>query len=82
MWFVYIIKCHDDSFYVGATSNIERRFKEHKNSKGGRYTGLHKAEELLYSESFLTKAEALRRERQLKGWMHKKKENLISLKIK
>jgi len=80
MWFVYILKCRDDSFYVGITKNLKRRFQEHKEGKGGKYTLKHKPVNIVYSESYDTKKEAAKREKQLKGWSRKKKEWLINLK--
>ena len=79
MWFVYILKCKDSSLYTGMTSNLERRFLEHKNKKGGHYTSSHPVVDKLYSEKFTTRSEALKRERQIKGWSREKKLNLINL---
>ncbi len=79
MWFVYIIKCEDNSFYTGVTNDLDRRFLEHKNKKGGHYTSSHTVVERIYSEKFETKPEALKRERQIKGWRREKKLNLIQL---
>lgn len=76
-WFTYILECSDRSFYTGVTPDIRRRFKEHKEGRGGRYTLSHKPLKILYSEKFNTKQEALKRERQIKGWSRKKKEELI-----
>ncbi len=76
-WFVYIIQCKDESFYIGVTDNIDRRFSEHSKGRGGRYTKLHKPLKIVYIEEFSTKIEALKREKQLKGWTREKKENLI-----
>ncbi|MDD5738363.1 MAG: GIY-YIG nuclease family protein [Candidatus Pacebacteria bacterium] len=78
MWFVYILSCEDGSFYAGTKNDLERRFKEHRDKKGGRYTKIHKVDENLYFENFSTQREALSRERQIKGWTHKEKENLIN----
>jgi len=75
-WFVYILQCKDGSFYTGVTPNLKRRFQEHKEGKGGKYTLEHKPIKILFSETFNTKQEALNREKQLKGWSHRKKENL------
>jgi putative endonuclease len=77
MWYVYIVQCEDSSFYTGTTDDPERRFKEHSTKRGGRYTKLHRGVELLYTEAFPTKREALDRERQIKGWRREKKINLI-----
>lgn len=77
-WFVYIIRCHDGSFYTGVTPNIKRRFGEHKEGRGGKYTLLHKPLKIVHIEIFNNKKLALNRERQLKGWSRKKKINLIN----
>ncbi len=73
MWFVYIIQCEDNSFYTGATNNLERRFLEHKNGRGGRYTRSHKPVRIIYSENFTTKSDALKREIEIKNWNRFKK---------
>lgn len=68
MWFVYILKCSDGSFYTGATNNLEKRFLEHKIGKGGRYTRSHKVIRIIYSEKFSLKSEALKKEAEIKSW--------------
>jgi len=77
MWFTYLLLCKDQSIYTGITNNLEERILHHKQGKGGHYTRSHKAKELLYSEQFETKSEALKREDQIKGWRREKKLNLI-----
>lgn len=81
MWFVYILLCEDNSLYTGISNNLEKRFLDHKNGKGGRYTRSHKPLKLIYSEELLTKSEALKRERQLKGWSREKKIRILKLKF-
>jgi len=54
MWFVYILRCEDGSFYTGTTNDLGRRFHEHKDKKGGKYTKKHKVDEILYFENFIT----------------------------
>ena len=76
-WGVYILECKDGSLYTGVTPDINRRFQEHKEGRGGRYTRLSKVDEIVYCENYLTRKEALKRERQIKGWRREKKENLI-----
>jgi len=80
MYYLYILLCKDNSTYTGVTNNIERRFLEHKNKKGGHYTSSHGAVKIIYKEEYPTQKEALKRERQIKGWRREKKENLIKLK--
>ena len=79
MYFVYIIQCEDNSLYTGMTSDIQKRFEEHKSSKGARYTRSHKPVKIVYTEDHETMKEALRREREIKAWQRKKKLNLIKL---
>jgi putative endonuclease len=67
MYYVYMIRCADDSIYTGITTDLERRFVEHKNKKGGHYTRAHGAEEIIHTEKFLTRSEALKREASIKS---------------
>ena len=77
MYYVYLIQCNDESLYTGVTSNPKRRFNEHRTKSGGLHTKLHKPIKILYSERYQTKQEALKREKQIKGWRREKKLNLI-----
>ena len=77
MWLTYLLLCKDQSIYTGMTNNLEQRILHHRQGKGGRYTRSRKAEGILYSEQYKTKNEALKRERQIKGWRKEKKLNLI-----
>lgn len=73
MYFLYLLQCADDSIYTGITTDLERRFAEHKNKKGGRYTRSHAVKKILFSEQFQTKTEALKREAEIKSWKREKK---------
>ncbi len=73
MFFLYLLKCRDGSIYTGITTDIERRFKEHKEGKGGRFTRAKKAVKLLYTEECGTRSTALKREAEIKRWNRKKK---------
>jgi putative endonuclease len=77
MWFVYILLCKDGSFYIGSSNDVEKRFSDHKNGKGGRYTRSHPVVKILHTEKYKTKSEALKRETELKKWPKDKKETLI-----
>ena len=77
MWYVYILQCSGNSYYVGITDNLERRIKEYQAGQGGSYTSKRIPVKLKYNESYKTREEAERRERQLKGWSKAKKEALI-----
>lgn len=79
MCYVYILKCTDGSYYVGSTSDVDARVKEHNDGKlGACYTFLRRPVTLAYTESYATLFEAMRRERQLKGWSHAKKAALVT----
>lgn len=78
MWHIYIIKCADNTLYTGTTTNISRRIKEHNHKKGGSYTRIRLPVMLLYSEAYLDRSKALRREAQIKQWTKKKKLALIA----
>lgn len=79
MWFVYILLCEDRSLYTGYSNNIDQRFLDHKNGKGGHYTRSHKPIKLIYQEQFNTQSEALKREGQIKGWSKGKKIRILKL---
>ncbi|MEX2681959.1 MAG: GIY-YIG nuclease family protein [Candidatus Sigynarchaeota archaeon] len=64
------------SLYVGSTNSIERRFSEHVKGEGAMYTK-NKLVKLVFYQSFKTRAEAMRRERQLKQMTPSKKRALI-----
>ena len=77
-YFVYILECSDKSLYVGCTNNLERRLKQHNDSKWcAHYTKIRRPVTLKYSETFQTLIMARRREREVKGWKRDKKWNLI-----
>lgn len=77
MHWVYILKCADGSHYVGETTDPETREQLHNEGRGGKYTTRRRPVELVYSEPFNSRDDALRRERQLKGWTSAKKTALV-----
>lgn len=80
---VYILQCSDSTYYVGCTNNLEKRLKQHNESKwGAHYTKLRRPVQLLHKEEYDILIEARRREKEIKGWRREKKENLWSRKAK
>ncbi len=77
MYFLYLIQCEDNSIYTGITTNVERRFNEHKSGIGGHFTRSRRVVKILYTEQHLNRSSALKREAQIKGWRRQKKLNLI-----
>jgi putative endonuclease len=70
--FVYIIECRGGWLYVGSTGNLLRRWAEHQRG-GARFTKGRPPLRVIYVETFGTRTEAERRERQLKRWTRGKK---------
>jgi predicted GIY-YIG superfamily endonuclease len=77
-FFVYIVRCSDDSFYVGHTSNVEDRINLHNEGRGAVWTACRRPVVLVYQEKCLSEERAVARERQLKRWTHAKKLSLIN----
>lgn len=67
-YYVYVLRNkRDNSWYIGFTSNLNRRIQEHNEGKGGRTTRQKKDWELMYCECYRDKRDALGREKFLKG---------------
>jgi putative endonuclease len=77
MAWMYILKCSDDSYYVGSTKNLELRFAQHQSGKGSRYTSGRLPVELVYGEEYDRIADAYYREKQVQNWGRAKREALI-----
>jgi len=77
MFYIYILQCRDQSYYVGHTDNLEKRLSEHTTGFFSCYTSGRLPVKLVYHELFSTRIEALEAERKLKKWSRKKKEILI-----
>ena len=77
MNYTYIVRCKDNTFYTGWTTNIEKRIEVHNSGNGAKYTKSRRPVELVYFEEFNTKEEAMRREYEIKQMTRKKKEKLI-----
>jgi putative endonuclease len=76
-YYVYILRCKDNSYYTGHAKDVEKRFEMHRKGRGARYTRMHEPEELVYVEQFENRGEATRRERQIKRLSHDRKQQLI-----
>ena len=78
--YTYILKCADNTFYTGWTTNLENRLKTHNQGKGAKYTRSRLPVILLYYEEFQTKEEAMHREAAIKKLIRSQKERLIASK--
>lgn len=80
--YVYIMTNKNrTTLYIGVTSDVEKRVKEHANHiYKNSFTDKYNLEYCIYFESFMSIEEAINREKELKGWSRKKKEDLINKK--
>jgi len=78
MWYVYIIRCKDGTYYTGITTDVERRIKEHNSGKGAKYTCSRTPVELEECKEFKNRSEASKEEARIKKLTRIKKEKLIS----
>ena len=77
-YYVYILQCSDDSYYIGVTNDVDRRVNEHNEGLNKKaYTYTRRPVVLLYQEYFMDVNEAIDFEKQIKGWSRAKKEALI-----
>ena len=76
-FYVYILRCADGSYYTGHTENLESRLAAHQRGEITGYTETRRPVELVFTEEFYAREDALGRERQIKGWSRAKKEALI-----
>lgn len=80
LFYVYILKCADDSYYVGITNDIERRVLEHnEGTSQTSYTFNRRPVQLVFFETYNDFQVAEMWEKRLKGWSRKKKEALIDM---
>lgn len=77
-YWVYILTNRSGTLYVGVTNDLDRRLAEHAASGTERFTGRYALDRLIHAESHADVHDAIRREKQLKGWRRSKKVALIN----
>ena len=78
MAFVYVVRCADQSLYVGYTEDVEARIAMHNEGRGGSYTRGRRPVTLVFVETHATVESATHREQQMRRWSRAKKEALVS----
>lgn len=77
-WYVYILKCQDETLYTGITTEVTRRVKEHNEAKiGAKYTKVRRPVQLIYHETYQSRSEAARREVEIKKLSRPEKQRLF-----
>ncbi|MCB9357535.1 MAG: GIY-YIG nuclease family protein [Calditrichaeota bacterium] len=76
-YYTYIMASISRRLYVGVTNNLHRRVSEHKRGEGCVFTARYKIDKLVYYETFKIVANAIAREKTIKGWLRERKLQLI-----
>ena len=77
MFYVYMLHCRGGAYYTGHTDDLDARIAAHSVGEGCAFTADRLPVELVWSETFTTRADALELERRIKGWSRAKKMALI-----
>ncbi len=77
-YWIYILRCADDSLYTGIATDVRRRFQEHVAGTGAKYTRSHPPKKIVYQQKFPTRSAALKREMEIKHLTRKEKLTLIA----
>jgi predicted GIY-YIG superfamily endonuclease len=76
-FWVYMLRCADNTFYVGHSDNLEVRLAQHDAGLVDGYTRERRPVDLVFSEECVIRDEAFAKERQIKGWSRRKKMALL-----
>jgi putative endonuclease len=79
-FWVYILKCSDDTLYTGWTTNLDERVKTHNAGTGAKYTRSRLPVSLVYTEQLESKSAAMRREYEIKLMSKVEKLALINIR--
>ena len=78
-WFLYVLRCNDETLYTGVTTDLDRRLDEHNNSlKGAKYTKTRRPVELVYWIDFEDRASAQKAEYKFKQLTRNQKKKIIN----
>ena len=77
IWYLYILRCKDDTLYTGITTDVEKRLEAHCSGRGAKYTRGRAPLELVYRETCGCHSDALKREHQIKALSREDKQKLI-----
>lgn len=81
MYFVYLLRCKDESLYCGITTDLDRRLAEHKKGTGAKYTRGKKAGKIVYFEKKKNRSTASRREAEIKKLSRAEKLALVKNRV-
>jgi putative endonuclease len=76
-WVYILVSTSGNAMYIGVTNNLENRLHEHRSGKGSKFAKKYRANKLVYAEEHDNPADAIAREKQLKGWRRERKNELV-----
>jgi putative endonuclease len=78
-WFVYIIETTTGKYYTGITTDVDRRFQEHKSDtkKGAKYFRSNTPKKVIHTECFENRSQASKRESEIKKLTKAQKIKLV-----
>jgi len=84
MWFVYIVRCADDTLYTGIAKDVARRVEEHNsnNRLASNYTRARRPVVLVYAEAARTRSAAAKREYRIKLMTRQEKKKFLKARLK
>ncbi len=77
VWYVYMVRCNDNSLYTGCTNDLQARINTHNQGNGAKYTRTRTPVKLVYSEQVKNRSQAQKRECEIKKLKRKEKLELI-----
>ena len=79
MYYVYILECSDGTLYTGITTDVERRFMEHKSGKGAAYTKSKGVKKIVYTKKYKNRSMASVNEARIKRMTRREKIKLLAV---
>lgn len=79
-WFLYMLRCRDNTLYTGITTDLERRLTQHNDGSASRYTRSRKPVKMVYNEICDDHSAALKRECAVKKLTREEKKRLVKKK--
>jgi len=80
-WFLYVLRCVDDTLYTGITTDLKRRIAEHNKGRGARYTAARRPAKLIGAYRFPDRSAAQRAEARFKRLSRTRKLQLVAREL-
>lgn len=81
MYYLYILRCSDNTLYTGITNDLEKRMQTHRDGVGSKYVRARLPFQIIYTEELKDRSEASKREYEIKSWTRDQKISNLELKL-